>query len=415
MPSPDMAQDHSVLQIYYAPATHQFHIIRADSDGHQTEQLADAPLLPGQWHHVAYTWDPTANRQELFLDGASILSHAADPISAIDITDLGSSKQLPGRVWFGQSNFVAGTDKSLHGRMDEVRISDGIRYTGPFQPQRTPFTLDQNTRALFHFDGRTTGLIANDRGHIEGTLLSPASPQSGELTYEKEGSGQTLEAQWIPKDVPDDVNPLKLFQVNFYHPLAPGEFSGSSIDHHAVLHLSPGQSAAIDCKNQPRMDWVEVRCPDDGSPLLRPFVAKPGEVDPRTMQSLLASLNVSSLPVGRARADAIFKFLVAHNDYFWTTVQDIRASGEISDPGEEVPVYLNSYPEFGCGEQNHMVRDCFLAAGMSADSTHGSQHVFEQVFFDGSWHIYDLFARMFFPRAMERVPRRYLKPNVIRI
>ncbi len=88
---------------------------------------------------------------------------------------------------------------------------------------------------------------------------------------------------------------------------------------------------------------------------------------------------------------------MTNNDYFWSVLAEIEPSGNINAPGERPTLFFNSYLQFGCGDQNRMVRDCFLAAGLSSDMTHGSGHVFEQVFFDGSWHIYDLFARVFFP------------------
>jgi hypothetical protein len=396
----------NVLQIFYTPATKQFHVLRGDlDDDGQTEKTAEAPLTPGVWHHIAYTWDPSADRQQLFVDGAPVMNEPADPIQSIDITKLDSAKMIPGRVWLGQSSFVnIGQDRSLHGRIDEVRISDGLRYSGSFEPPRAAFDVDPDTRALFHFDGRTQGLIASDRGLIQGTLLSPAPPTSGTLTFEKLGGEQVLQAQWEAPNLPETLDPWKLFSINAYSPLTQSEFTNSSVDHQSKFHLKPGETASINCSSQPRMDWVEVRCPEDGTPLARPFLAKPGEVDPRTMQSLLASLKIQSLSTPRERADAIFKYLVAHNNYFWSTAQEIEPSGDVTDPGEEAILYLNGYPQYGCGEQNRMVRDCFLSAGLSSDMTHGSAHVFEQVFFDGSWHIYDLFARMFFPARDNQRP-----------
>ena len=401
----DISAEQDVLEIFYTPLTRQFHVIRQDLSGNKTEQTAEAPLSPGAWHHVAYTWNPSTDRQELFVDGTSVMSQPADPIELIDITRLGSAKMIPGRVWLGQCSFVNnGPDDSLHGRMDEVRISDGVRYSAAFKPQRTPFALDENTRALFHFDGRAEGLIASDRGQIQGTLLSPASPTAATLTFEKRGDEQVQQAQWTAPTLPDSLNPWKLFPINHFSPLTQSEFTNSSVNHQTQLHLKPGDTAVINCASQPRMDWVEVRCPDDGSTLARPFLARPDEVDPRTMQSLLASLKTQTISNPRERADAIFKYLVAHNDYFWSTAQEIEPSGEITDPGEIATLYLNSYPEYGCGDQNRMVRDCFLAAGLSSDMTHGSAHVFEQVFFEGSWHIYDLYTRLFFPARDNQRP-----------
>ena len=43
------------------------------------------------------------------------------------------------------------------GAMDELRISRGVRYDDDFEPARQPFTPDEQTAALFHFDGDTLG------------------------------------------------------------------------------------------------------------------------------------------------------------------------------------------------------------------------------------------------------------------
>ncbi len=49
------------------------------------------------------------------------------------------------------------------GVIDELRISDGLRYTEDFMPPEAPFTPDGNTRAIFHFDGAFDGRNGNDQ------------------------------------------------------------------------------------------------------------------------------------------------------------------------------------------------------------------------------------------------------------
>ncbi len=46
---------------------------------------------------------------------------------------------------------------AAQGVIDELRISDGLRYTGDFTPPSAPLAPDRNTRALFHFDGALAG------------------------------------------------------------------------------------------------------------------------------------------------------------------------------------------------------------------------------------------------------------------
>jgi hypothetical protein len=46
------------------------------------------------------------------------------------------------------------------GTLDELRISDGLRYTEDFAPPTAPFAPDAQTRALFHWDDALEGLQA---------------------------------------------------------------------------------------------------------------------------------------------------------------------------------------------------------------------------------------------------------------
>jgi hypothetical protein len=46
----------------------------------------------------------------------------------------------------------------LDGSMDELRISNVVRYEESFAPPTEPLESDENTLALFHFDGSEAGL-----------------------------------------------------------------------------------------------------------------------------------------------------------------------------------------------------------------------------------------------------------------
>jgi hypothetical protein len=49
------------------------------------------------------------------------------------------------------------------GTLDELRISHGLRYTDDFTPPTAPFTPDEQTLALFHWDGVLDGVQTQDR------------------------------------------------------------------------------------------------------------------------------------------------------------------------------------------------------------------------------------------------------------
>lgn len=53
------------------------------------------------------------------------------------------------------------------GTLDELRISDTVRYDGHFTPAQTPFASAEHTLALFHFDGDATGECGVEGATIE--------------------------------------------------------------------------------------------------------------------------------------------------------------------------------------------------------------------------------------------------------
>ena len=46
--------------------------------------------------------------------------------------------------------------------MDEIRISNNVRYTASFTPATVPFECDGNTQALWHFDEISGSTIFHD-------------------------------------------------------------------------------------------------------------------------------------------------------------------------------------------------------------------------------------------------------------
>ncbi len=52
--------------------------------------------------------------------------------------------------------------------MDEFRISDVLRYDGPFDPPTAPFEPDDNTRLLFHFDEGSGATTTDASQHPDG-------------------------------------------------------------------------------------------------------------------------------------------------------------------------------------------------------------------------------------------------------
>jgi len=98
------------------------------------------------FHHVAVCWD--GSTVTYFLDGKKVRSLPHTPLSygVANFLRLGNSVALSGQQW--------------NGMLDEIRISDVVRYTTDFTPEDR-FTTDAHTSALFHFD-EGTGTVAHD-------------------------------------------------------------------------------------------------------------------------------------------------------------------------------------------------------------------------------------------------------------
>ena len=119
---------------------------------------------PGQWTHVAWVW---GKEDGITPRNPPYHTKVRDDVLIARIFINGKQGSNTGYRWYG--NEPAHMPIELHiGRnyaranidalVDELRVSDVQRYATDFEPSRKDeFELDQNTRALFHFNGNTNG------------------------------------------------------------------------------------------------------------------------------------------------------------------------------------------------------------------------------------------------------------------
>ena len=125
---------------------------------------SEANAADGGWHHIAVTRDATTGTLRMFLDGqlqpedtgptgnASYNSAHPSPAPNDPFLVIGAEKH----------DVDPDTYPSYNGLIDEVRLSDTIRYTGAFTPPSAAFVTDADTVALYHFDEGPAGVCAND-------------------------------------------------------------------------------------------------------------------------------------------------------------------------------------------------------------------------------------------------------------
>ncbi len=121
------------------------------------DKLSSTPAPPFLWHHFAAVFDGVS--QKLYLDGEEVLD------SPTSVPNVGTD------VYIGTDYFGMLTNE-FDGIMDEIRVSNSVRYTDNFTP-KTRFALDETTVALWHFD-EGSGDIAFDSSPNgnDGTILN---------------------------------------------------------------------------------------------------------------------------------------------------------------------------------------------------------------------------------------------------
>lgn len=105
----------------------------ATNQGWRSSQHGTA-LQSGQWYHLAATYNNGS--VQLFVDG-----------NGNGTTNVGSLTQGPALQLGGLAGYAF-----YNGLLDEVRISNTVRYSNNFSRPTAPFANDGNTLTLYHFD-----------------------------------------------------------------------------------------------------------------------------------------------------------------------------------------------------------------------------------------------------------------------
>ncbi|HUS80041.1 MAG TPA: LamG domain-containing protein, partial [Armatimonadota bacterium] len=159
------------------------------SDADQQYHTINGPLSwePESWHHVAVTWDFEHAQLQMFADGQLVAADGpADKPWAwtLDPRDPGREpgrgvsledrRSLPMQVTLGGDSSFRDPANVV---MDEVRISDVVRYRTGFDPPRAQLPADDDTRALFHFEDGANGVHAGDDRYVEAYFCHELPPQ----------------------------------------------------------------------------------------------------------------------------------------------------------------------------------------------------------------------------------------------
>jgi len=169
-------------------------------------------VLDGAWHHVALTRRRADGRLAIFVDGA-LDAEGDGPDGDVSYPDDGVPGDFCGGPCVNSDPFIVlGAEKhdagpaypSFAGHLDELRISNVLRYASSFAPPAAPFAPDASTTALYHFDEGTGDVVGDSSGAAGG-------PSEGERRF----GGSPAGPEWSSETpFPADPFACRLGNVN---------------------------------------------------------------------------------------------------------------------------------------------------------------------------------------------------------
>ena len=136
------------------------------ANGNQYQLSSSIKFAEGSWHHIALTADSRTGLMQMFVDGTLAASENAGTTLVFTDPDLGMTIGSNSHITNGQLVYGYFFD----GDIDEVRVSNTVRYTDEFTPPHAPLTTDNNTLALFHFNGNFSDATGQNSATPYGSL-----------------------------------------------------------------------------------------------------------------------------------------------------------------------------------------------------------------------------------------------------
>ena len=399
-----------IFAVGYTPNTGKLRMYFKDMANKVFETTATGvDIALNEWSHIAASWE-VGGAARLFVNGAQVATVSLVDFKKLDLaTAAYPNEQHAPEFYFG-SHVKAARDLSamtradyplFTGAADLLRVSTGARYTAAFTPA-TSFEVDGSTRALFTFDRTYNGVSGGGDRFIRGSLRALTDRVDHKLSI----GGETL--QYYAAEIKDDNDHTKVLDICNYPDLPQTEdFLAARSEHKWRGDVTPNQPFGVTAEDGAIADYIEFR--NIGTePLRYPILLREGDVDPRSFGDLKDTMGLENMS-DKDRANTIFQYVLNASDYFMNhTAYFAPNSNEPGDVEYQAITMLNGYCGFECGPLNNMTANLFAnVGGMPASQTAGYGHSFEQVFYDGKNHLYDLSAQKFIP-AMDNETAGYL-------
>lgn len=387
----------ALMGVDWAPAKDAVTLTLKGRDGKAFAATGTAKLGDGAWHHLAVTFAPEG-AAEIFVDGARV---ASAPLAGWLPSRTGVELEGPMMFFLGGDYGQVRLAKNdpaerglVRGAADALRISSAVRYRDAFTPAKA-FGVDAETRALFGFERDIDGLSAGGGGRVEATILAKSGIDAA-------GAKATF------RDPPP-------FDVYNYTNLPTAEdFVSLRTVFRRSFDLAVGESATFEAGAKAIPDFTEI-ANTGNAPLVAPLVIAPGEIDPRSFDTIARTLELEGRS-DREKVDRIFQWLIRSTDYFISHPAVVPPQGNWGEAQGNHPLkLLNSIGACQCGGLNNLTACTFVQSGrVPADRVKGYGHEFESCLFDGKSRLYDLSGQQFFrsfadgePASLQDVDREY--------
>lgn len=383
----------TMMALSYQPVSHTLTLQMQDVDRKTFETKGKCSIPSGKWSHVAVTFLPDGEACA-YINGEKVLSLALAGFTPVDLKNSSAPNDDGAMQFFlgGSMRTVRETYSELNGgrllkgKADLLRVSSCIRYTSDFKPAKD-YGLDKDTRAFFDFNRSFDGYSGGGAGFVPGSLQSPIDK------YDHRIAG----IQYYPEKLADDNNPALLLFPRVFNIPSEEDFASSDVVTSLSFDMKPGETRHIDVQKDVHTDCIEIY--NTGGDVLKfPAVINDGDIDTRSYGDVAGSLDVPG-STDKEKVNRFFNYLLRITDYFMTHQATFPVGSDTPQNVEyQAMDVLNSYCGFECGPLNHAAAMLFATgAGCAANWTAGYGHSFEEVFYEGRNHIYDLSAQSFFP------------------
>ncbi|MEA3401460.1 MAG: LamG domain-containing protein [Armatimonadota bacterium] len=404
-----------------ADGDNQLEFAISDSNRDLHTVRGPAPLQAGRWHHIAATWDHTTAHLQLFVDGTRVGVEGPDDEPWPSTLEADGPEDFAGqgihktdRRTIPMQAFIGGRmaakvwppGDAVEAVLDEFRISDVVRYTDDFTPQSREFAVDDNTRALWHFENERHGVHGGDDRFVRsyaGCELHPqretvpfevlsdgelqrrtvaVKPHAPDRLFEQNRGDRNLVDRWSrDTEVPDPR--FVEYRRREVETTVSGEHDALTID--------------VDGDYEPLMRWVTFERADGAGEqtTLLPRWRANDNVVPFSVDSLAETLG-GDAKTDAEKAFAAMQYVLDTTAYYDAHYCETLPSGRHRSRVSYVFLKaLNVYPYDQCGPLNFTLRKLFLALGISSNDSPGTHHQFEQAYYDGDWRLYDLSSRVY--------------------